>query len=168
MKQHVNRTLLYVSQRHDASLSRLLTQRGWRIVFASTPRDLTALKTDGSLMAGLLDLDCGYADEELEAFEPWLAERSIGWLALAASPAEVSDLAGRLIGLYFVDYYTLPCEPEDLARSLGHAVGIARLRPGAGREIGAPHPIDGMIGQCAATQCCSEASGRYRAGTRPC
>ncbi|KWR89526.1 sigma-54 dependent transcriptional regulator [Cupriavidus sp. IDO] len=153
MTAYVNRPLLYVSQHHDAMLCRLFSQRGWKLIFASNARDLGALPASSQPLAALLDVHSGFSDEDLESFEPWLAQPHIGWIGAITSRDALSDAARRLLGLYFVDYYTTPFDPGDLARSLGHAMGMAQLRPGVARATaqGTSRP-DGMIGNCSAMQ----------------
>ncbi|WP_455279855.1 sigma 54-interacting transcriptional regulator [Cupriavidus necator] len=152
MSAYANRPLLYVSQHHDAMLCRLLAQRGWKISFASNLHDLNALPHGAQPVAALLDLHCGFSDAELESFEPWLSQPQIGWIAIIAGRDALTDAARRLLGLYFVDYYTAPFEPADLAHSLGHAQGMAQLRPGVQRAVAGTTRADGMIGNCPAMQ----------------
>ncbi|AGW89121.1 Fis family transcriptional regulator [Ralstonia pickettii DTP0602] len=152
MSAYANRPLLYVSQHHDAMLCRLLAQRGWKISFASNLHDLNALPHGAQPIAALLDLHCGFSDAELESFEPWLSQPQIGWIGIVASRDALTDAARRLLGLYFVDYYTAPFEPADLAHSLGHAQGMAQLRPGVQRPVAGTARADGMIGNCSAMQ----------------
>ncbi|WP_349608947.1 MULTISPECIES: sigma-54 dependent transcriptional regulator [Cupriavidus] len=152
MSAYANRPLLYLSQHHDAMLCRLLAQRGWKISFASNLHDLNALPHGAQPIAALLDLHCGFSDAELESFEPWLSQPQIGWIGIVASRDALTDAARRLLGLYFVDYYTAPFEPADLAHSLGHAQGMAQLRPGVQRPVAGTTRADGMIGNCSAMQ----------------
>ncbi|MFS8978713.1 sigma-54 dependent transcriptional regulator [Cupriavidus necator] len=152
MSAYANRPLLYVSQHHDAMLCRLLAQRGWKISFASNLHDLNALPHGAQPVAALLDLHCGFSDAELESFEPWLSQPQIGWIAIIAGRDALTDAARRLLGLYFIDYYTAPFEPADLAHSLGHAQGMAQMRPGVQRAVAGTSRADGMIGNCSAMQ----------------
>ncbi|WP_042884413.1 sigma-54 dependent transcriptional regulator [Cupriavidus necator] len=152
MSAYANRPLLYVSQHHDAMLCRLLAQRGWKISFASNLHDLNALPHGAQPIAALLDLHCGFSDAELESFEPWLSQPQIGWIGIVASRDALTEAARRLLGLYFVDYYTAPFEPADLAHSLGHAQGMAQMRPGVQRAVAGTARADGMIGNCSAMQ----------------
>ncbi|WP_354686808.1 sigma-54 dependent transcriptional regulator [Cupriavidus necator] len=152
MSAYANRPLLYLSQHHDAMLCRLLAQRGWKISFASNLNDLNALPHSAQPIAALLDLHSGFSDAELESLEPWLSQPHIGWIGIIASRDALSDAARRLLGLYFVDYYTAPFEPADLAHSLGHAQGMAQLRPGVQRAVAGTTRADGMIGNCPAMQ----------------
>ncbi|PZX30670.1 putative SIGMA-54 INTERACTING TRANSCRIPTIONal REGULATOR [Cupriavidus phytorum] len=152
MSAYANRPLLYLSQHHDATLCRLFAQRGWKISFASNLQDLQALPPGNQPLAALLDLQGGFGDAELEAFEPWLAQRHIGWIGIVAGQHALSETARRLLGLYFVDYHTAPLEHPRLAEALGHALGMARLRPGAQHEAPRTARPDGMIGSCPAMQ----------------
>ncbi|MFP3889691.1 sigma-54 dependent transcriptional regulator [uncultured Ralstonia sp.] len=152
MNAYVNRPLLYVSLHHDAMLCRYLTQQGWRLIFATSRRELEALDLDDEpALSGLMDLTCGYSDAELEELEPWLASRNIGWIGMVCSGDVLTDPMRKLLGLYFVDYYNVPCDNAELARALGHAVGMASLRPAATPARDALRP-DGMIGNCPAMQ----------------
>ncbi|SPC06883.1 sigma-54 dependent transcriptional regulator [Cupriavidus taiwanensis] len=152
MSAYANRPLLYLSQHHDATLCRLFAQRGWKISFASNLQDLQAMPPTSQPLAALLDLQGGFGDAELETFEPWLAQRHIGWIAIVAGQHALSETARRLLGLYFVDYHTAPLEQPRLAEALGHALGMARLRPGAQHETVRTARPDGMIGSCPAMQ----------------
>ncbi|NOV22947.1 sigma-54-dependent Fis family transcriptional regulator [Cupriavidus necator] len=152
MSAYANRPLLYLSQHHDATLCRLFAQRGWKISFASNLQDLQALPPGNQPLAALLDLQGGFADAELEAFEPWLAQPHVGWIGIVAGQHVLSETARRLLGLYFVDYHTAPLEHPHLAEALGHALGMARLRPGAPQEVPRTARPDGMIGSCPAMQ----------------
>ncbi|MBP0634427.1 MULTISPECIES: sigma-54 dependent transcriptional regulator [unclassified Cupriavidus] len=151
MSAYANRPLLYLSQHHDAMLCRVLSQRGWKISFASSLQELLALAHSGQPAAALLDVHSGFSDAELESFEPWLAQPQFGWIGIVASRDALSEAARRLLGLYFIDYYTSPFESADLAHSLGHAQGMAQIRP-AVRGAAASSRPDGMIGTCAAMQ----------------
>ncbi|CAM3304611.1 sigma-54 dependent transcriptional regulator [Cupriavidus taiwanensis] len=152
MSAYANRPLLYLSQHHDATLCRLFAQRGWKISFASNLQDLQAMPPTSQPLAALLDLQGGFGDAELETFEPWLAQRHIGWIGIVAGQHALSETARRLLGLYFVDYHTAPLEQPRLAEALGHALGMARLRPGAQHETVRTARPDGMIGSCPAMQ----------------
>lgn len=152
MNAYINRPLLYVSLRHDATRCRYLAQQGWQLLFANNRRDLEALNLcEESVLGGLLDLDCGYSDTELEELEPWLARQNIGWIGVVGNGDMLSDPMRKLLGLYFVDYYNIPCDSAELAHALGHAVGMAHLRPAATLTRDALRP-DGMIGNCLAMQ----------------
>ncbi|MBP0622280.1 sigma-54 dependent transcriptional regulator [Cupriavidus consociatus] len=151
MSAYANRPLLYLSQHHDAMLCRVLSQRGWKISFASSLQELLALAHSAQPAAALLDVHSGFSDAELESFEPWLAQPQFGWIGIVASREALSEAARRLLGLYFVDYYTSPFESADLAHSLGHAHGMAQMRPAVQRAAASSRP-DGMIGTCAAMQ----------------
>ena len=141
MNAYVNRPLLYVSLHHDAMLCRYLTQQGWRLIFATSRRELEALDLDDEpALSGLMDLTCGYSDAELEELEPWLASRNIGWIGMVCSGDVLTDPMRKLLGLYFVDYYNVTCDNAELARALGHAVGMASLRPAATPARHAPRP----------------------------
>ncbi|QEZ45843.1 sigma-54 dependent transcriptional regulator [Cupriavidus oxalaticus] len=152
MSAYANRPLLYLSQHHDAMLCRVLTQRGWKLSFASSLEDLHALPAGNQPQAALLDLHSGFSDADLESFEPWLAQPHIGWIGAVARHEALTESARRLLGLYFVDYYTAPFEHAELAHSLGHAQGMAQLRPGLQRTTPGTLRPDGMIGSCAAMQ----------------
>ncbi|RDK06187.1 sigma-54 dependent transcriptional regulator [Cupriavidus lacunae] len=152
MSAYANRPLLYLSQHHDATLCRLFAQRGWKISFASNPQDLQALQPGNQPLAALLDLQCGFSDAELEAFEPWLAQPHVGWIGIVAGHDALTESARRLLGLYFVDYYTAPVEHPRLAEALGHALGMAQLRPGTQQARPGTARPDGMIGSCPAMQ----------------
>ncbi len=152
MSHYVNRPLLYVSRHHDASLCRYLSQHGWKLVFANSLEDLAALPLDGPFSAGLLDFQSGFSDADLELMEPWLATRQIGWIGAISCADELTDTARKLLGLYFIDYYTAPFDMAELSRTLGHAVGMAALRPGREQPavpLTRPH---GIIGECNAMQ----------------
>lgn len=152
MNAYINRPLLYVSLRHDATRCRYLAQQGWQLLFANNRRDLEALNLcEESVLGGLLDLDCGYSDTELEELEPWLARQNIGWIGVVGNGDMLSDPMRKLLGLYFVDYYNIPCDSAELAHALGHAVGMAHLRPAATLTRDTLRP-DGMIGNCLAMQ----------------
>ncbi|CAG9165039.1 Anaerobic nitric oxide reductase transcription regulator NorR [Cupriavidus laharis] len=152
MSAYANRPLLYLSQHHDATLCRALSQRGWKISFASNLQDLEALAHSPQPCAALLDVHSGFSDSDLESFEPWLAHPLLSWIGIVASRDALSDATRRLLGLYFVDYYTAPFELAQLAHSLGHAQGMAQMRPAAQRETANSARPDGMIGNCPAMQ----------------
>jgi len=152
MDHYANRPLLYVSQHHDASLCRFLSQQGWKIVFANSSSELADLPNDTHLTAGLLDLHSGFNDAALELMEPWLAARHIGWIGTVSGADNLSDAARKLLGLYFVDYYTAPFDKAALSHSLGHAVGMAALRPGRTQPAMSAARPHGIIGQCGAIQ----------------
>jgi len=152
MTAYINRPLLYLSQHHDAALCRYLAQQGWKLIFAAGQRDLEALDLEEQSLAGLLDLQCGYSEADLEAFEPWLSQRSIGWIGLVQDVNSLTGALSKLIGHYCIDYYTMPCDNAHLCRSLGHATGMASLRLIAPASAAPALRPDGMIGQCAAMQ----------------
>ncbi|MGO4157994.1 sigma 54-interacting transcriptional regulator [Cupriavidus sp. YAF13] len=152
MTAYVNRPLLYLSQHHDAMRCRFLAQQGWKLIFASSQRELDALAQDTQPISGLLDIHSGFSDAELESFEPWLAQPNMSWVATVTSKEALSDSARRLLGLHFVDYYRDPCDMSALAHSLGHAVGMVQLRLEASHPPPQASGLDGMIGNCAAMQ----------------
>ncbi|QUN29115.1 sigma-54-dependent Fis family transcriptional regulator [Cupriavidus sp. KK10] len=152
MSAYTNRPLLYLSQHHDAMLCRMLAQRGWKISFASNLQDLHALPPGNQPLAAMLDLQGGFSDADLESFESWLSLPHIGWIGVIAGQESLTESARRLLGLYFVDYYTAPIQHSRLAESLGHALGMAQLRPGAQHARPGTARPDGMIGSCPAMQ----------------
>lgn len=152
MSTYVNHPLLYLSQHHDAMLCRFLAQQGWKLIFASNQRELNALAQDAQPVSGLVDMHSGFSDAELESFEPWLSQPNIGWVATLTTKEALSDSARRLLGLYFVDYYKVPCDMPALTHSLRHALGMVQLRQQASHPAALAVSADGMIGNCAAMQ----------------
>ena len=147
MSAYANRPLLYLSQHHDAMLCRVLTQRGWKLSFASSLEDLHALPAGNQPQAALLDLHSGFSDADLESFEPWLAQPHIGWIGAVARHEALTETARRLLGLYFVDYYTAPFEHAELAlarppvvREAAGALAVEGLRPRADHDPPASPP----------------------------
>jgi len=152
MSYYVNRPLLYLSRHHDASLCRFLSGQGWKLVFANSLEDLAGLPLDGPFSAGLFDFHSGFGDAEIELMEPWLAARHIGWIGAISSADALTDTTRKLLTLYFIDYYTAPFNTADLSRALGHAVGMAALRPGREQPAVPEARPHGIIGECNAMQ----------------
>ncbi|AOY91432.1 Fis family transcriptional regulator [Cupriavidus sp. USMAA2-4] len=152
MNAYIPRPLLYLSRQHDGTLCRHLAQQGWKPHFASSVSDLEGMDLDSQPMAGLLDLRAGVAPADLQAVEPWLALRNIGWIGLTDGASDLTPVARNMLGLYFIDYCTAPCDDAHVDYALGHAVGMATLRSSTAQAFPhAPRP-DGMIGNCEAMQ----------------
>ncbi|KJK22476.1 Fis family transcriptional regulator [Burkholderiaceae bacterium 16] len=161
MNAYESRPLLYLSRQHDAALCRFLTQQGWKLLFARSREELDRLPLSHQPMAGLWDLHNGFDEDDLDAYEPWFGLGHIGWVGLVSSLDSVPAGPRRLLGMHFADYHTQPCDMEAVARSLGHAFGMAHLRHAnastAGLRSSAPH---GMIGRCDAMQDLFRAIGK--------
>jgi DNA-binding NtrC family response regulator len=101
-------------------------------------------------MAGLFEMHSGFSEAQLAGFEPLFARENIGWVGATQGGKPLSQPARQLLGAYFLDYFTWPREPADVASTLGHALGIVMLRP---PDLAAQLSSDGsagMIGQCEA------------------
>lgn len=99
-------------------------------------------------MVGLVDLHSGYADEELAEFEPLFTQDSIGWVGATIGGQPLTPQCRQLLGVYFLDYFTAPREPEFVAHTLGHAFGMAALRPREPEAVLGTSNQAGMIGRC--------------------
>lgn len=137
MNAYIPRPLLYLSRQHDGTLCRHLAQQGWKPHFASSVSDLEGMGMDSQPMAGLLDLRAGVAPADLQAVEPWLALRNIGWIGLTDGASDLTPVARNMLGLYFIDYCTAPCDDAHVDYALGHAVGMATLRSSTAQAF--PH-----------------------------
>jgi hypothetical protein len=162
MSHYVNRPLLYVSRHHDASLCRYLSQHGWKLVFANSLEDLAAA-TRWTILGGPARFP-----ERLQRCR----SRTDGALAGDAPDRldrcdqlrdELTDTARKLLGLYFIDYYTAPfdmAEAKPDARTRGWHGSTAGARA-TGRAADAPH---GIIGECNAMQALFRSIERCRGG----
>jgi DNA-binding NtrC family response regulator len=149
---HADRSLLYISRRHDMALCEFLAGERWRIIFASTSRDVERLTLPGGPLAGLFDVHSGYSDRDLDRLEPFLTLPTVGWVASTPPGETLAEKRRQLLGLYFLDYFTLPREPAFIAQSLGHAVGMAALRQTGSPASSQVTMLKGMVGSCDAMQ----------------
>lgn len=152
MSGSITRPLLFVSQHHEANLCRLLSQRGWKLLFATDAHEVQAHPLDEQPIAGLLDLTGEIDDVELEALEPWFAQPNIAWIAMVDCRDRLTPTARRLLGLYFIDYLTAPFESVTLAQRLGHGWGMVQLRQDSASPNARAVGPAGMVGECEAMQ----------------
>jgi DNA-binding NtrC family response regulator len=152
MSTDFDHSLLYISRRPDTELCEFLAGQRWRIFFASTPQDVARLTLPDRALAGLFDVHSGYSDRDLDRLEPFFTLPSVGWVASTQPGETLAEKHRQLLGLYFLDYFTLPREPRFIAQSLGHAVGMAALRQTSSPATSQVAMLNEMVGTCDAMQ----------------
>lgn len=152
MSTHSDRSLLYISRHHDVELCEFLESQHWRVMFASTSREVERLTLPDQPLAGLLDVHSGYSDRDLDRLEPFFTLNTIGWVASTRHDETLTEKRRQLLGLYFLDYFTLPREAQFIAQSLGHASGMASLRQTGSAATSQVTMLKGMVGACDAMQ----------------
>ena len=75
---------------------------------------------------GLIRLDTQLDD--LDGVRDLISHNPALWIALLAPGALADSSLAALIGEWFFDYHTLPLDSARLQVTLGHALGMARLR----------------------------------------
>ncbi len=106
-----------------------LERRGWRRCEAVDGAAISELLHShaSSNFVGVLALDPGRGEEQVEHLYPVLAEQRIGWVALV-EPAQLEmPWVRRLIHAYCHDYVCRPCPAPVLATVLGHAHGMVSI-----------------------------------------
>ena len=130
-----------------AAVVEQLASCGWRVLTAHSAQAVreALAREPQACFAGVLALDPGCGEEQVERMSSVLAEPRVGWVALL-EPAHVeTPWVRRLIHGYCHDYVCLPCPTAVLATVLGHAHGMASISPDG--IAGAPGPgFEGMVG----------------------
>ncbi|MCQ4347123.1 sigma-54 dependent transcriptional regulator [Pseudomonas stutzeri] len=75
---------------------------------------------------GLVRLGC--PQDDLDGVRDLISHNPAQWVALVAPGVLADGSLSALIGEWFFDYHTLPLDFERLHITLGHALGMARLR----------------------------------------
>ena len=100
---------------------------GWRLHHAANWRDAgRLLRAEPCLTGVVLDLPGAEGIELAERFfrEHWQLE----WVGVFTREALMAPACRALAAAHLADYHTHPVDPQRLARTLGHAHGMALLR----------------------------------------
>ena len=84
----------------------------------------------GGLHVGLVELSCSCSESYLKQIEELLRRHAkIEWIALVFTENEkLPERLRQLIVDCFVDFHTLPIDPQHLLATVGHAYGMARMK----------------------------------------
>ena len=119
---------------------------GWTVVAVPSLREAARLLRSDTFLTGLVDLGAFAASEaSLVALERFLrAHWQPLWIAVASPALMAAPRVAELVTEYFHDYHSTPLDAVRLGHSLGHAAGLARLRPHArAATAGAPMALSG-------------------------
>lgn len=128
-----------------------LVARGWRVHEVHDAQGVRQVLARHAVAVGLLwcpTLD----DDSLARLQVCLAQApELEWVgAFDAGTVEQAGVCEWVLACFF-DHLRHPADPEELDRTLRHALARARLRQ---RSVGVPHLVDeqGMVGQSPAMQ----------------
>lgn len=85
--------------------------------------------TSHDLHVGLVELSSKYPESYLLQIEELLRQHvRVEWIALVKTEAELPPRLRQIIADSFVDFHTLPVDPQHLLANVGHAYGMARMK----------------------------------------
>ncbi len=119
---------LVVSPSGNCGIDSTVLGHGWDVTHVSSLHQAVAIARQGRCTAALLDCTGGVTAADLAIMERIMPLPHIGWV-VAARPAELEDpRLRRLILDYCIDYMQVPFSFDEMAYSLRHAYGMAKLR----------------------------------------
>jgi len=121
-------TALIVSPSGNCGIDVPVLGAGWNVIHANSIHQAQELVRQGQCMAALLDCTGGVTSADLTLMERMLPQPHVGWV-VAARAIELEDpRLRRLILDYCIDYVQVPFSCDEVAYSLRHAYGMAKLR----------------------------------------
>jgi DNA-binding NtrC family response regulator len=103
---------------------------GWQVIKTTDFDEASKTIALKNLHVGLVELSCDYPESYLERIEDKLRHHiKVEWIAIVHS--EYQELPARLrktIADCFIDFHTLPIDPQYLLANVGHAYGMARMK----------------------------------------
>ncbi len=146
------RVVVYAARTPDDAIIAYLQSRGWEVMVARTPHEVTRFVKPDWTCAGIADLT-SFAQRELGALETSLRLQQVGWIALTDDHRLENTEVRRLIRHYCFDYVRLPVTHATLDYLVGHAWGMVTLcDPDAPAAMAASSDDEEMVGTCDAMQ----------------
>lgn len=111
------------------AIDTLLRSAGWGIVRTSDFRSAKEHLKDPKMGLGLIHLEpFDKAFLQRAAHELLYERKGVEWVALLSSDNMQHSEVSEVIAEHFYDYHTVPLDRERLLATLGHAVGMGRMR----------------------------------------
>jgi DNA-binding NtrC family response regulator len=139
-------TALIISPSGNCGIEASALGYGWNVTHLNSIYQAQDVLRQGKCIAALLDCTDGVRASDLTLIERMLPQPHVGWV-IAARAIELEDpRLRRLIVDHCVDYVQVPFSCEEMAYSLRHAYGMAKLsepalQAGSGPMIGNSEPM---------------------------
>ena len=121
----------------DCALVRVVEAAGWQVHSICDVADARALIKDSDIDVGLVLLSGVEPEDWLRQAEDLLTRfAGTGWVAVVSVELLDCAMTRDFLAAHFLDFHTLPVDPDRFLHSLGHAHGMATLLPTTRAAIG--------------------------------
>lgn len=128
-RSFAGRRALFCDLSHtQVELASAIKSARWQITAVDSIESATKTMHDNAFEVGVIVINVGQL-EMLDQLEKLLDTHPMNWVAVVEANVIEDARAAGLISDHCFDYHTLPCDTQQLVGTLGHAYGMAILRP---------------------------------------